>query len=116
MNNITCPYCNHPQEIDNSDGCGCTEDVIEEMECENPECEKTFTYMTSISFHYESRKADCLNGADHKYEKTHTAPACCTTWRCIDCGHEKSLDKDDPLLKIPIFPGGPLITDYPGAK
>ena len=109
MNNITCPYCDYPQEIDNSDGFGCTEDIWEEAECENPECMKSFIFSTSINFHYEPKKADCLNGADHKYEKTCTHPVCYTKWRCIDCGHEKPLDKDDPMLQVPIYPCGPLV-------
>ena len=86
MNDITCPYCGHEQEVNHDDGFGCTEDITEEMECS--ECEKSFVFRTSIHFYYSPSKADCLNGSDHKYEKTFTSPVCATKWRCVDCDEE----------------------------
>jgi len=97
MDDVECPYCGKWQEVNNDDGFGCSEDVTEEMECDK--CEKNFVFTTSISYHYDSSKADCLNGAEHKYEKTHTYPKFMTKWRCKDCEHEKPLDADDPLLQ-----------------
>ena len=110
IEDVECPYCHTWQEINHDDGFGCTEDILEEMECSNSECEKTFVFTTSISFYYSASKADCLNGSEHNYKKTTTVPICATKWRCTDCGDEKPLDKDDPMLKIPIYPNGPLIT------
>lgn len=107
MNDVTCPYCHTEQEINHDDGYGFEEDRQHQQECS--ECEKIFVYNTTISYFYSVHKADCLNGAEHKYEKTFTAPVCATKWRCTDCGEEKALDKDDQMLKEPVYPGGPLI-------
>lgn len=105
---VECPYCLKWQEINHDDGYGLEEDTQHEQECEC--CEKSFVYHTSIHYFYTANKADCLNGDEHKYEKTFAVPVCATKWRCVDCGEEKALDKDDPMLKVPIYPGGPLIT------
>lgn len=57
MNNeVTCPYCNYENEIDTSDGEGCEDGVTYELECY--ECEREFTYVTSISVHYRSIKKE----------------------------------------------------------
>jgi len=108
MDEVTCPYCGADQAINHDDGYGFEEDSKHEQECYV--CEKTFVYTTAISYNYNVYKADCLNGSEHKYEKTHTDPVCATKWRCTDCDGEKALDKDDPMLKVPIYPGGPLVT------
>jgi hypothetical protein len=65
MSDVKCPYCGEEQEICHDDGYGCTEDEAHEQEC--PECEKRFVFYTSINFSYDVAKADCLNGADHKW-------------------------------------------------
>jgi len=88
MSDVKCPYCGEEQEINHDDGYGYTEDETFEQEC--VECEKTFVFTTSISFHYEAAKADCLNGAEHKYKPTHTYPKKYTRMRCVDCGHERN--------------------------
>lgn len=87
MNDVNCPYCNHGQEINHDDGYGYEEDVLHEQEC--TECEKTFTFLTSISFDYSAHKADCLNGGDHKYKPTMTYPKSRTRMRCTDCDHKR---------------------------
>ena len=65
---IECPYCEEEQPIDHDDGAGYTEGKLETQQC--PYCDHYFTYTTSIVYHYEANKADCLNGADHKWEPT----------------------------------------------
>lgn len=60
MKDLECPYCGEGLEICHDDGFGSEEDELYEMECEY--CEKSFVFDTSISYNYESYKADCLNG------------------------------------------------------
>jgi hypothetical protein len=91
MTDTYCPYCNAPIEINHDDGYGYAEDELHQQECHS--CDKTFTYWTSISFHYEANKADCLNGGEHKYKKTCTVPVQYTKLRCEWCGDEKPLPK-----------------------
>lgn len=88
MYDVNCPYCDADLEICHDDGYGYEEDRVHEQEC--PECDKTFAYTTSTSFHYEVNKADCLNGADHAWEPMKIYPK---HWpdakRCADCGLEE---------------------------
>ena len=53
-------------------------------------CDKTFAYTTAISFHYETAKADCMNGGAHNYKevKQYGWPEPRTLLRCIDCDHQ----------------------------
>jgi len=62
---VECPYCGKGQEINHDDGYGYDEDGRHEQEC--ADCEKTFAFTTSISFYYDSYKADCLNGGLHEW-------------------------------------------------
>jgi Zn finger protein HypA/HybF involved in hydrogenase expression len=89
MTDINCPYCDAELNINHDDGFGCNEDEIYQQECSN--CEKTFCYTTKITFNYFPFKADCLNGENHKYEKTHTCPVEYTKLRCSVCGDEKPI-------------------------
>jgi hypothetical protein len=59
MSDVTCPYCGAEQEIDHDDGYGYDEALEFEQEC--VECDETFKFTTSISFHYE---VQCQDG-DH---------------------------------------------------
>ena len=90
-----CPYCDAGVEICHDDGYGYQEDETYEQEC--GECGKTFAYTTSISFYYEPTKADCLNGAEHKYKSMNYRyyPSAVV---CDDCGHEVRGDYVDPFL------------------
>jgi DNA-directed RNA polymerase subunit RPC12/RpoP len=90
---IDCPYCGHGQDVCHDDGQNYAEDETHEMECY--ECEKTFVFSTSISFCYDSSKADCLNGSDHKYEATHTYPKERTKMRCVDCDKTRPCTKEE---------------------
>jgi hypothetical protein len=97
VSNVKCPYCGAEQEIDHDYGYGYEEDQKHEQECFS--CEKRFVYTTAISFSYETRQAECLNGADHKYSNTNTYPVRYTKMRCEDCGHErKCTDEELSLL------------------
>jgi len=88
FNDIECPYCEAPQEINHDDGYGYTEDETFQQEC--GECEKTFVYRTVISFDYYPEKADCLNGAEHNYKNVVAYPDKYFKKyvRCDDCAHE----------------------------
>ena len=61
---VECPYCGAGQDICHDDGYGYEEDMLHEQQC--PECEKYFTFTTTIIFYYTSQKADCLNGGEHE--------------------------------------------------
>jgi len=89
MHDVRCPYCNEYNEINHDDGYGYEEDELHQQECSK--CEKTFVYTTFISFSYTSYQADCLNGAEHKFEKTITYPPEFARLRCTDCGEEKQI-------------------------
>lgn len=67
MSDVECPYCGKDQEINHDDGYGYEEGRTYEQQC--ADCEKYFAYTTSISFYYDATKADCLNGAEHRWNK-----------------------------------------------
>ena len=90
-----CPYCDADIEINHDDGYGYEEDVLNEQTCE--ECNKTFTYTTSILYCYETEKAECLNGGSHKYEKTHTFPIEYSKMRCETCSKEREMTEKERL-------------------
>lgn len=87
MYDVECPYCGAEQDICHDDGYGYDEDRLHEQEC--GQCEKKFVYTTSISFHYEAEKADCLNGAEHDMKPVVHVPRYYPDWiRCKNCGFE----------------------------
>jgi hypothetical protein len=88
MSDINCPYCDAEQEINHDDGYGYTEEEIHQQQC--GECDKYFTFTTSISFYYEAEKADCLNGAEHDFQPTHTQPVEYTKMRCSMCDESRN--------------------------
>lgn len=90
---IDCPYCGHPQNIDHDDGYGYEENVKHQQQCY--ECDKVFSYTTSISFYYEAEKADCLNDGEHEWEATHTFPKEFTKMMCASCGENRSLTDEE---------------------
>lgn len=84
---VKCPYCDYGQDIDHDDGRGYSEDEIYNQQCFC--CEKYFTFTTSISYYYEVEKADCLNGADHKWTSVVHYPRNFPEWkRCETCDEE----------------------------
>lgn len=99
MKNIDCPYCDHGQNIDHDDGYGHEEDRLHQQECES--CLKIFTFRTSIIYHYESFRAKCLNGGEHKFVPSITYPNCLTKMGCETCEETRGLtDKERKKLKI----------------
>lgn len=82
---VECPYCGEGQEICHDDGFGYEEGKAHQDHCYD--CGKNFVFYTSISFNYEAEKADCLNGADHKYRPVHN-PGYPKHVYCEDCGHD----------------------------
>lgn len=87
MNDAECPYCGKDQEINHDDGYGYEEDELHSQEC--GDCGKRFTFWTSISFHYSTQKADCLNDAPHDYQLTKTYPPEYAKMRCTVCQEYK---------------------------
>jgi hypothetical protein len=92
MNDVECPYCEGGVNINHDDGYGLEEDEVFSQEC--PHCLKVFAYTVSISVDHEAHRADCLNGGEHVWEKTHTYPVEYTKLRCATCGEEKLLPAD----------------------
>lgn len=86
---IDCPYCGKGQDIDHDDGYGYAEDEVFNQECSG--CGSTFVYTTHMSFSYDAEKAECLNGADHRFEITTTLPKVFSKMRCSGCGEEREL-------------------------
>lgn len=88
MSDLNCPYCDAELEVCHDDGYGYDEGVKHQMECYN--CGKSFVFETSISFYYESEKADCLNSGDHNWKRTITYPVEFTEMKCSICGERRS--------------------------
>jgi hypothetical protein len=93
MKDTNCPYCNAEIEICHDDGFGCAEGEAYQMEC--PHCEKNFIFYTTISFDYSPQKADCLNGAEHKWKATITCPKTATRMRCTMCDQERKPTEEE---------------------
>lgn len=87
MEDVKCPYCDADQEINHDDGYGYEEDEVHQQQCS--ECDKHFTFTTSISYYYDAQKADCLNDGEHDFNPTHTTPVEYTKMRCSMCDEER---------------------------
>jgi len=90
---IECPYCGKEQEINHDDGYGYKENEMHSQEC--TDCDKTFTFTTSIIYFYESFKADCLNGGEHKWKPTKTFPTNSTRMKCTSCEWERPCTEEE---------------------
>lgn len=95
MKDIECPYCGHWQDVDHDGGQGYEENVRHEMKCE--ECDKSFTFSTSISFNYESEKAECLNDGNHIYKLSITCPKVFSTMNCTMCDEKRELTEQERI-------------------
>jgi len=96
---LECPYCGKGLNVNHDDGFGYEEGTAHEMECKH--CNKSFVFYTSISFDYESEKADCLNDGKHNYEITNTCPMEFSKMRCSMCDDERDLtDQERKHFKI----------------
>ncbi len=102
MNDVDCPYCNQPLNIDHDDGQGYEENVTHEQQC--IWCEKTFVFTTSVSYHYYPEKADCLNeGGEHDWKPTMTVPKYFTKMRCSMCDDERGPTQEERIqYNIPL--------------
>jgi hypothetical protein len=92
MSEIECPYC--------GEGCGYPDEhqdegVPVEMQC--PHCDKNFVYYAEYSVDYDSEKAPCLNGEEHKWEPIIGAPEefFKDKYRCKFCQEERKIEKKD---------------------
>lgn len=84
---VECPYCGGWNEVNHDDGQGYEEDRKHEMECWK--CKKSFVFTTSISFYYESDKADCLNDGKHDFKPSLRWPKICTEMKCSMCEEKR---------------------------
>ncbi len=91
---LECPYCGHAQDVNHDDGMGYDE-CFNEMQCSK--CEKNFTFSTSVSYHYEAEKADCLNDSPHNYELTNTHPKPWSKMECSICGERRDLTDEEKV-------------------
>jgi hypothetical protein len=89
MSDTECPYCDAEVTICHDDGAGYAEGELHQQTCRS--CDKTFAFTTSIHFHYEPQKADCLNGAEHDYKRTRTYPPEAARMRCSQCDDERQI-------------------------
>ena len=80
---VKCPYCGYEfepnWELYDGDESSCEE------EC--PECGKRFTSWMSISYDFDTKKADCLNGGKHTWKLQEGSPKCLMKMECTQC-HE----------------------------
>ena len=99
---LECPYCGEWNEVCHDDGQGYEEGIAHEATCAF--CEKSFVFYTEISYHYESKKAGCLNGEAHDYRAGYTYPVEFTKMGCTMCGKEREPTKEEwEEIKAPPF-------------
>lgn len=70
MSGIECPYCGAANKVEPDGEYGTAEDQAHETECDA--CGKAFVFTCLISFNYQPRKADCLNGSPHQFSEWQT--------------------------------------------
>ena len=87
MSDLQCPYCEADQEVCHDDGAGYDEGRLHEQSCRA--CGKIYVFETTISFSYEPKQADCLNGAEHKLAFRRSWPHEYSRMCCKDCDHER---------------------------
>jgi hypothetical protein len=102
MNDVNCPYCLHPQDINHDDGYGYHEGVKHQQQC--VKCNKTFVFETSISFYYEVEKADCLNGGEHDWKLQKIFPERYADMECTSCGKMRPATDEENPHKLPPTP------------
>lgn len=98
MSDMECPYCGADQDVCHDDGHGYEEDVRHEHFC--TECQKHFVFYTTISFHYDPIKADCLNGAEHDLQMTRTYPRQFSKMKCARCNYERDLTSNEMSVAL----------------
>lgn len=93
MSDMECPYCGADQEVCHDDGHGYAEGVKHEHTCS--ECEKTFTFQTTIVLYYEAAKADCLNGSEHELVFRRSWPQQYSRMGCKHCEYERTATAEE---------------------
>lgn len=93
MSDLECPYCGADNDVCHDDGFGYAEGVYHEITCRS--CDKNFVFQTSITFHYESSKADCLNGSEHNLKFRRSFPEQFSSMICKDCDYERRATADE---------------------
>jgi len=85
---VTCPYCGVEFDICNDGGFGVDEGVLHHQEC--PECDKVFTFTTTIILSYQSYPAPCLNDeSDHEWKIQDCYPSWMAKEECSHCGETR---------------------------
>lgn len=93
MEDVRCPYCEEEIKIEPTDFEHYQE--YEEYECER--CSKNFEVYAEPTIDYTvCGKADCLNGADHKWKQIVGIPAIHFRgkYRCEDCSAEHEVREE----------------------
>ena len=105
---VECPYCGKYQEICHDDGAGYSEDRRHEQACSD--CDKVFVFSTSIHYHYEAWRADCLNeGGEHKLEMSTTYPGRYSRMQCEDCDYIRNPTPEE-------FAAAGIVIEQPAAE
>lgn len=79
MSDMECPYCEHSYEYCNDE----PDSGQEHEQC--PKCNKWFVFTRDWDVYYNTAKADCLNGEDHKWRQQGYPHNNETLWRCKVC-------------------------------
>lgn len=87
---VSCPYCNKENKLETENFNNYDQGESIERECRN--CGKIFLFSYELSFEFSAQKADCLNGAEHKFERTNAYPEAFRKIACKVCG----LEQHDP--------------------
>ena len=93
MESVECPYCEEYVDIDPSS----YEHYENEQEYECPNCSKNFEVYAEPTINYSVvGKADCLNGADHKWKPRVGIPSLHFRgkYRCEDCSATKTVEDE----------------------
>ncbi len=92
MGDLYCPYCDENLG-DHFDDCY---EADTEYEHECSKCEKNFIFTISYYPTYSGEKADCLNGAEHDYQKINGIPRehFENKRRCSMCSKEIIVNKE----------------------
>ena len=91
QDNIVCPYCGKEHEWDND-----IEPREDSQQFDCYECEKTFLIYASITINWSSKKADCLNGASHKWSEWRQIYNDIYDRQCKVCNSNERIKKEAP--------------------
>lgn len=94
---LKCPYCGFDFDIDDRYGIK-LDGGDNEATCENEECGKRFGFTAYESVTYCCEKADCLNGADHKWAVRWSAPRRGSKMACQDCGEVREMTAEEKFI------------------